>query len=275
MRRKSQSSGASKPVKVRWTAKAIRALAKWPGNGKFDRMGSWLLIAVSVVSLMPTGCGANRNNRPVLDPLFGTAPGPTATRPTGNAAAAPVPAGSVSNAALVNGSPMQPPPYAPVGASTPIWQPQPGVAPAQPIQPTGQPIQPTFQPMQPGGQPLQPQPTYQPIQPTGQPLQPQPGYQPIQPMGQPIQPPPPNLTPMNPMAQPVPRVASYDHAQGVLASLGVKWQRLESGQDGVWTFVCSVPRRENPAIARTYEGRALTYLAAVQAVLDQIGQDRQ
>lgn len=69
----------------------------------------------------------------------------------------------------------------------------------------------------------------------------------------------------------MPPVMSYEQAQAILLSRGVKWQRLETwGDRGEWKFSCSIPNRQNPFISRTYEGRATDYLSAVRAVLGQI-----
>lgn len=70
-------------------------------------------------------------------------------------------------------------------------------------------------------------------------------------------------------------VTTYEQAQAILAARGVKWQRLETwGDSGEWKFTCSIPNRQNEFISRTYEGRADNYLAAVQAVLEQIQNER-
>jgi hypothetical protein len=67
------------------------------------------------------------------------------------------------------------------------------------------------------------------------------------------------------------RVASYEQAQALLSSHGVKWQWLEMRADtGEWRFICRVPSKQNPNINRTYEARGISHLAAVQAVLDQM-----
>jgi len=73
-------------------------------------------------------------------------------------------------------------------------------------------------------------------------------------------------------AAPVPwqRLATYEQAQAVLASRGVRGQHLDTLGDGQWTFSCSVPSSKNQYISRTYEARAATNLAAIQAVLDKM-----
>jgi hypothetical protein len=68
------------------------------------------------------------------------------------------------------------------------------------------------------------------------------------------------------------RPMSYDQAQAALAARGVQWQRLEAvGPE--WKFTCSVPSRQDQQRSRTYEGRAATYLAAIQAVLEQMDRE--
>jgi hypothetical protein len=71
------------------------------------------------------------------------------------------------------------------------------------------------------------------------------------------------------------QVSSFEQAQALLSSHGVKWQRLETwGDQGEWKFSCSIPSRQNAFISRTYEGRATDSLAAVRAVLAQIDKER-
>ena len=74
-----------------------------------------------------------------------------------------------------------------------------------------------------------------------------------------------------------PRVTTYEQAEGLLRSRGVKWQLLEmvgdGGEAGEWKFSCSLPSRQNARTSRTYEARAASSLAAVGAVLDQIDRD--
>ena len=60
-------------------------------------------------------------------------------------------------------------------------------------------------------------------------------------------------------------------SQVVLLGRGVKWQRLEmAGDAGEWKFSCALPDKRNANINRAYEGRGPNYLAAMQAVLDQM-----
>jgi hypothetical protein len=212
MRRKFQSSGLGKPVKMRLTGAASRALAR---SRRLGMLGSRLWL--TAILLLLAGCAAQRQARTkAADPLFGLGP-PTPARPAGTAAAAPVPAGSYSNAALVNGA--------------------------------------------------SPTPTFNPVQPVGTPAGWQPGVAPVQPI-------PPAVPPVVGVpAMPGQRIATYEQAQALLAQYGVQWQRLEAG-NGEWRFSCSIPHRDQPAISRTFEGRALTHLAAIQAVLDQVAQER-
>jgi hypothetical protein len=60
----------------------------------------------------------------------------------------------------------------------------------------------------------------------------------------------------------------------LLQARGVKWRRLETvGERNESQFSCSIPNPQNPYISRTYEARAATDIAAIQAVLDQIDRD--
>jgi hypothetical protein len=68
--------------------------------------------------------------------------------------------------------------------------------------------------------------------------------------------------------------SSYEQAQDVLRLHGVTWQRLETwGDKGEWKFTCSVPNKQNPAIARNYEARANTPIDAIHAVLDKLDKE--
>lgn len=70
------------------------------------------------------------------------------------------------------------------------------------------------------------------------------------------------------------RIASYEQAQSYLASQGVTWQRLETwGDKGEWKFSCSIPNKQNQYISRNYEAKAPDYLAAIQAVVEQMQKD--
>jgi len=70
------------------------------------------------------------------------------------------------------------------------------------------------------------------------------------------------------------RAISYEQAQALLTSRGVKWQWLEQKPDtGEWRFMCRLPSRANPNLHRTYEAKGPTHLAAVQAVLDQMDRE--
>jgi hypothetical protein len=70
-------------------------------------------------------------------------------------------------------------------------------------------------------------------------------------------------------------VTTFEQAQAVLRARGVTWQRLETaGTAGEWKFSCSVPNRQDPNLGQVYEFRAADPLAAIRAVLDQIGRDQ-
>jgi hypothetical protein len=84
------------------------------------------------------------------------------------------------------------------------------------------------------------------------------------------------MAPPTPPPMPVPSgpIMSYEQAQLVLQSHGVTWQRLETwGDKGQWKFSCSIPNKQNPAIARNFEARANAPIDAIKAVLDQFGKD--
>jgi hypothetical protein len=73
---------------------------------------------------------------------------------------------------------------------------------------------------------------------------------------------------------PAPRVQSLEQAQAALHGRNVVWQDLKSwSENGEWRFSCSVPNKQNPALNRTYEARASSPLAAIQAVLDKMDAD--
>lgn len=114
-----------------------------------------------------------------------------------------------------------------------------------------------------GGSPAGVQPAWQPpaqpvVQPASQPRPPEPVFQPVS----------------RASASPVPASRStYEQIQAQLTARGVKWQRQETWGDTGWKFSCSVPNKQNPFISRTYEAQAPTYLAAVQAVLEQIDRE--
>jgi hypothetical protein len=69
------------------------------------------------------------------------------------------------------------------------------------------------------------------------------------------------------------RVTSYEQAQALLAAYGVTWQRLEKA-DGGWKFTCSVPRKQNPNVSRTYEAQARDDVGALRAALEQIAKEQ-
>lgn len=67
---------------------------------------------------------------------------------------------------------------------------------------------------------------------------------------------------------------TYEQAQSQLTARGVTWQRLEAGTEpGEWKFGCAVPNRQNPHIRRVYEAQARDPIAAMRAVLDQMGRE--
>jgi len=71
------------------------------------------------------------------------------------------------------------------------------------------------------------------------------------------------------------RLNAFEQAQSKLKARGALWQRLEvSGTDDNWSFACSVPNRQDPKKHRTYEAHARDYVAAMQAVIDQIDKDQ-
>ena len=60
----------------------------------------------------------------------------------------------------------------------------------------------------------------------------------------------------------------------LLEARGVQWQQLGMVRDtGEWKFSCAIASPHNASVSHTYEGRAKTSLAAMQAVLDQIDKD--
>ncbi|MGE3806883.1 MAG: hypothetical protein AB7K24_19625 [Gemmataceae bacterium] len=89
---------------------------------------------------------------------------------------------------------------------------------------------------------------------------------------------PPNPTPPAP---PPPasngsgQAFSYEEAQRLLKARGVNWQRLETwGDKGEWKFSCSVPNPQNAFISRNYDAKAMNYLDAMRAVLEQMDRER-
>jgi hypothetical protein len=65
----------------------------------------------------------------------------------------------------------------------------------------------------------------------------------------------------------------YDQLQAGLKARGVTWQRQETWKDG-FKFTCQIPNPGNPRVHRTYEATAGDYMAAIQAVLEQIDKER-
>jgi hypothetical protein len=209
-----------------------------------------------VCTFVLAGCASD--NRRVADPLLGGPPLAAAQPPaappaalgrptTGNTVAAPAPAAlpaltagaKNSNAALAAGppKPLDPTRELRIDNATPA----------------GGPVQPVLQPVSREVPPF----SRDPQGSAGATLQP--------PVGQPG------------AAAPIPltnRLSTYEQAQMLLQARQIKWQRLEMiGTAGEWKFSCSAPSRQNPASSRTYEARAVSYLAAMQAVLDQMDRE--
>jgi hypothetical protein len=93
---------------------------------------------------------------------------------------------------------------------------------------------------------------------------------------------PPESVPVVPVARPQPmgtattpsHVTTLEQGQTLLEARGVQWQQLAMIREtGEWKFSCAIATPQNPNVSRTYEGRAKTGLAAMQAVLDQIDKD--
>jgi hypothetical protein len=73
-----------------------------------------------------------------------------------------------------------------------------------------------------------------------------------------------------------PRAQTLDQAYAGLAARGVKQQNLaQVAENGQWHFVCWVPNPQNPTVNRRHEATAPDQLAALQAVIDKIDQERQ
>ncbi len=66
---------------------------------------------------------------------------------------------------------------------------------------------------------------------------------------------------------------SLDQLLRQVEARGAVQPRLDK-KDGEWIFSCRIPNRENPSLLHCYEVAADSNVAAVQAVLDQIRQDR-
>jgi hypothetical protein len=70
-------------------------------------------------------------------------------------------------------------------------------------------------------------------------------------------------------------ITTYEQAQAKIKQRGALWQELKMvAETGEWTFRCSIPNRQNPAIRRTYEATASDSLAAIRAVLEQLDKDQ-
>jgi hypothetical protein len=205
----------------------------------------WWLSLSCGLCLIPLGCaGPNRTSSG--DPLFGgapplsngakTAPASNQRAATGPVPALPAPNATASNAALASGTvqPVDGRHDLQIGDSRP-----PPAGPAWAGQPAS------------GNTVLQPP-------------QPAPLLNPTTTRGA-----APAFTPAVPA-----RLASYEQAKAQLQSRGVTWFRLETGEQGGFTFSCSIPNRQNRNINHTFEAQAQTELAAIQAVLEQIDKEQ-
>jgi hypothetical protein len=67
----------------------------------------------------------------------------------------------------------------------------------------------------------------------------------------------------------------YQQAQQILTQRGVTYQRLETTDNGLWHFICSIPDRQSGEVSK-YEASLPGEggLAAIRAVLNQIDQER-
>jgi hypothetical protein len=66
---------------------------------------------------------------------------------------------------------------------------------------------------------------------------------------------------------------SNEYFLSQLRARGVSWHRADSVPGGI-RFSCIVPNRQNPTVTRTFEATAPDFPAAVNAVLQQIDQNR-
>jgi hypothetical protein len=66
------------------------------------------------------------------------------------------------------------------------------------------------------------------------------------------------------------RNLSVEQILAQLTTRGVQFYRLETGDNGAYTFHCSIPDRQNPNIQHRYEARGHEPVAAMRAVLEQI-----
>jgi hypothetical protein len=69
------------------------------------------------------------------------------------------------------------------------------------------------------------------------------------------------------------QIPSYQQLQDQLRARGVTFQKADPVADGV-KLTCIVPNRLNPQVNRFYEATARDYAAAVQAVVQQIDQQK-
>jgi hypothetical protein len=75
-------------------------------------------------------------------------------------------------------------------------------------------------------------------------------------------------------ASPTGHLGGLEQTLNAIAAYNPKWHKLENAGSGTWRFSCSIPDRNEPNKSRTYENEGVTAMAAVQGVLDRIGQDR-
>jgi hypothetical protein len=75
-------------------------------------------------------------------------------------------------------------------------------------------------------------------------------------------------------SSPTGHLGGLEQTLNAIAAYNPKWHKLENAGAGSWRFSCSIPDRNEPNKSRTYEGEGVTAMAAVQGVLDRIGQDR-
>jgi hypothetical protein len=74
----------------------------------------------------------------------------------------------------------------------------------------------------------------------------------------------------------IPMTDSFAQLQEALRARKVSFQRLESwGDNGEWTFRCSVPKPDNPNLQTRYEAKAAgeNGMASIRAVIEQIDHD--
>ncbi|MCX7665662.1 MAG: hypothetical protein N2112_08955 [Gemmataceae bacterium] len=65
-------------------------------------------------------------------------------------------------------------------------------------------------------------------------------------------------------------IRTMEEAQSVLASCGVKWQRLEQVENGDWVFACSTQEPAGKTMFARYEARSSDKMEAIRNVIHQI-----